>query len=81
MIKSRRETKKSEEVAKLDKMYYAAFKTGAGKAVLNHLKQISIYSIGGPGIEPNALMHYEGQRFIVAEIERRVELGKDIANG
>jgi hypothetical protein len=67
----------SEEAIKLNKMYRATFSKGSGKAVLNHLKQISIYSVGGPGITPDTLMHMEGQRFIVAEIENRVEQGKD----
>tara|TARA_B100001123_G_C14909419_1_gene867144 strand:- start:26 stop:271 length:246 start_codon:yes stop_codon:yes gene_type:complete len=75
MIKPRRGT--GEKDQKLNKMYAAAFKTGAGKAVLNHLKQISIYAVGGPGITPDHLMHIEGQRFIVAEIERRITLGKE----
>ena len=74
-MKPRREV--SQETVKLNKMFRAAFSTGPGKAVLNHLKQISIYSVGGPGIAPDTLMHMEGQRFIVAEIEKRVELGKD----
>jgi len=73
-MKPRREV--SQETVKLNKLFRAAFTTGPGKAVLNHLKQISIYSIGGPGITPDTLMHMEGQRFIVAEIEKRVELGK-----
>lgn len=67
----------SEEATKLNKMYNATFKTASGKAVLNHLKQISIYSIGGPEIKPDTLMHMEGQRFIVAEIERRIALGRN----
>ena len=74
-MKQRREVNK--EPAKLNKLFRAAFSTGAGKAVLNHRKQISIYSIGGPGIAPDTLMHMEGQRFIVAEIEKRIELGKE----
>ena len=75
MMKPRRGT--SEAETKLNKMYAAAFKRGAGKQVLNHLKQISIYAVGGPGITPDHLMHMEGQRFIVAEIERRIFLGKE----
>ena len=66
----------SEESTKLNKMFWATFKTASGKAVLNHLKQISIYSIGGPEIKPDSLMHIEGQRFIVAEIQNRIEQGK-----
>ena len=75
MMKPRRDTSQQEQ--KLNKMYASAFKGGAGKAVLNHLKQISIYAVGGPGITPDHLMHMEGQRFIVAEIERRISLGKE----
>ena len=65
---------------KLNKMYADAFKRGSGKAVLNHLKQISIFSVAGAGIDPNSLLHLEGQRYIVAEIERRIEIGKAIKN-
>jgi hypothetical protein len=77
----RGDKKPSQAESKLNKMFYSAFKGGDGKASLNYLKQISIYSIGGPGIVPDTLMHMEGQRFIVAEIERRIELGKAISNG
>ena len=78
MIKPRRGTREAEK--KLNKMYADAFKRGSGKAVLNHLKQISIFSVAGAGIDPNSLLHLEGQRYIVAEIERRIELGKAITN-
>ena len=78
MIKPRRGASELRPENKLNKMYASAFKSGSGKAVLNHLKQISIYSIAGSGIDPNSLLHLEGQRYIVAEIERRIELGKAV---
>ncbi len=75
ITKPRREV--SNDEIKLNKLFLACFRSGSGKAVLNYLKQISIYSVSGPGVAPDSLMHLEGQRFIVAEIERRIALGRN----
>ncbi len=75
MIQNRRG--QSEAESKLNKQFAAVFRRGAGKNVLNYLKQISIYDIGGPNMTSEHLFHKEGQRFIVAEIERRIQLGKE----
>ena len=70
----------SEEDKKLNKLFSSAFTTPSGKAVLNYLKQISLFSVAGAGVDPNHLLHLEGQRYIVAEIELRIEIGKAIKN-
>jgi hypothetical protein len=54
----------------------SAFASAAGQFVLQYLRQITIESVGGPGIAPDHLMHLEGQRFIVGVIEQRIKLGQ-----
>lgn len=53
-----------------------AFASASGQLVLQYLRQVTIESVGGPGIAPDHLMHLEGQRFIVGVLEQRVKLGQ-----
>jgi|TARA_B100001059_G_scaffold29934_1_gene24227 hypothetical protein len=46
--------------------------TPAGKEVLRYLRSITLDAVAGGGISDGELRHLEGQRFIVALIERRI---------
>ena len=69
-------TKESDEI--ISKNVSAVFDTPAGKEVLNYLRSITIESVNGPIIEPNQLLHHEGQRYIVAIVENRIKHSKRI---
>ena len=69
-------TKELDEI--ISKNVSAVFDTPAGKEVLNYLRSITIESVNGPIIEPNQLLHHEGQRYIVAIVENRIKHSKRI---
>lgn len=51
----------------------AAFKTPAGKEVMKYLRSITIEAVQGPHATDAELRHLEGQRYLVAIIQRRIE--------
>ena len=51
----------------------SVFSTPAGKEVLKYLRQITIESVNGALVSDDSLRHHEGQRYIVALIERRID--------
>lgn len=53
----------------------ACFGTPAGRAVLDYLKSITVNTASGPEVNVNALIHLEGQRFLVGLIQSRIEQG------
>lgn len=67
----------AEEEERLNRLFAACFSTPAGTAVLEHLKSITINTAAGPGVQPNELMHREGQRFLVGLINQRIARGHD----
>lgn len=54
----------------------SAFKTGAGKTVLEYLRRLTIERVAGPGVDPNSLLHMEGARWVYGIIASRIEIGK-----
>jgi len=54
----------------------ALFQSPVGAKVLTYLKSITINMVSGPEISDSGLRHLEGQRFIVAIIERRIQHAK-----
>ena len=50
-----------------------AFSGDVGEKALSYLKSITLNVYNGPNIDPNNLMHLEGQRFIVGVIQRRIQ--------
>lgn len=48
------------------------FKTDSGKAVLKYLRSITIEQVNGAGVSDAELRHMEGQRYVVALIEQRI---------
>ncbi len=65
--------RKDEDEARLDGLVMAAFTTPSGREVLQYLRDITINSVGGPGISDGELRHREGGRFIVGIIEQRMK--------
>lgn len=60
----------------------ATFGTPAGRAFLDYLKSITTNTASGPEVNVNALLHLEGQRFLVGLIQTRINLGhKENQNG
>lgn len=51
----------------------ALFRTPTGRAVLDYLESITIRAVAGPAVDPNELMHREGQRFILSVISARMD--------
>ena len=65
--------RKDEDEARLDGLVQAAFTTPSGREVLQYLRDITINTVGGPGISDGELRHREGGRFIVGIIEQRMK--------
>lgn len=53
----------------------AVFAGDAGRVVLEYLKSITTNVASGPEISDRALMHLEGQRFLVGLLSQRINLG------
>ncbi len=62
---------------KINNAFSTIFNGKAGEAVLNYLKSITVNHVHGAGIDPNALLHYEGQRHIIGLIQTRITHGKN----
>lgn len=53
------------------------FGTPQGGAVLDWLRAEFFNHLCGPHVEPQALAHFEGQRFVVGSILARIEKGRN----
>jgi hypothetical protein len=62
-----------EEDEKISQDIRALFNKPAGKQVLRYLRSITLDAVAGGGISDGELRHLEGQRFIVALIEKRIQ--------
>jgi glutathione synthase/RimK-type ligase-like ATP-grasp enzyme len=69
-------TRSAEREFELNDLAAATFKTKAGQKFLNYLKNVTINAVTGPHTTDTELRHLEGQRFIVAVIQRRIENGR-----
>jgi hypothetical protein len=67
--------KKTRE-RELNELAAAAFASDAGARFLKYLRAITINHVNGPGVAEKELLHLEGQRYLVAIIERRMDLGR-----
>lgn len=68
-----------EAEAELNLLAARVFRTRDGQKLLAYLKSITINAVMGDRIETNALVHREGQRFIVGLLDRRIEHGRSTA--
>jgi len=66
----------TEVEADLNNKAYALFGSGVGKLFLQYLENITTGNIHGAGTTIENLAHFEGQRWIVALIKHRTELGR-----
>lgn len=53
------------------------FKTEDGQKFITYLRNLTINRVTGPEVPDHQLRHLEGQRFIVAIIERRIADGRN----
>ena len=60
----------------LNSKAHALFSTGIGKSFLQYLENITTNNVHGAGLGIESLAHFEGQRWIVAMIKARTELGR-----
>jgi hypothetical protein len=65
--------RRKEEDEKISQDVAALFRTEAGQEVLRYLRSVTLDAVAGGGISDGELRHLEGQRFLVAMIERRIK--------
>ena len=66
----------TEVEADLNSKAYALFGSGIGKSFLQYLENITTNNIHSSGLGIEHLAHYEGQRWIVASLKHRTEIGR-----
>ena len=66
----------TEVEADLNNKAYALFGSGVGKLFLQYLENLTTGNIHGAGVPIESLAHFEGQRWIVALIKHRTEIGR-----
>ena len=60
----------------LNSKAYALFGSGVGKSFLQYLENITTNNIHSSGLGIEHLAHFEGQRWIVALLKHRTEMGR-----
>jgi len=65
-----------EVEAVLNSKANALFNEGIGKSFLQYLENITTNNVHGAGLGIETLAHFEGQRWIVALIKARSEIGR-----
>tara|TARA_R100000773_G_C4213478_1_gene112515 strand:+ start:336 stop:608 length:273 start_codon:yes stop_codon:yes gene_type:complete len=65
-----------EVEADLNSKANALFNEGIGKSFLQYLENITTNNVHGAGLGIETLAHFEGQRWIVALIKARCEIGR-----
>lgn len=60
----------------INRWFATTFREPAALKVLAYLKSITVNNLQGPGVTTEELRHLEGQRYLAALIERRIELGR-----
>ena len=71
-------SKENDEI--ISKNFQSLFNTPSGKAVLAYLRSITLDLVSGPNSSDGEIRHREGQRFIVAIIEKLIEHAQRIKN-
>jgi|TARA_Y100001958_G_C20973518_1_gene367540 hypothetical protein len=66
----------AEVEADLNNKAYALFGSGIGKLFIQYLENLTTGNIHGAGLPIESLAHFEGQRWIVALIKHRTEIGR-----
>lgn len=60
----------------INKLFSEVFNNESGAELLRYLRSVTIEMVAGPDVNPNSLVHLEGQRYIVGLMERRLERSK-----
>lgn len=68
--------RQQSEEARLNQMMAHLFRGRLGKEAIAYLRSITLDTAAGPGVDTSALLHYEGQRYIVGVILERIERAK-----
>ena len=68
--------RRREDEDELNDLAVSTFRSPGGQKFLSYLRSITIHNLQGPGVTDNELRHMEGQRYIVALMERRIENGR-----
>ena len=71
----------AEVEADLNSKAYALFGSGIGKSFLQYLENITTNNIHGAGLGIESLAHFEGQRWVVALLKHRTEIGRKQSDG
>jgi transcription antitermination factor NusA-like protein len=66
----------TEVEADLNNKAYALFGSGIGKLFIQYLENITTNNIHSSGLGIEHLAHFEGQRWVVALIKHRTEMGR-----
>jgi len=64
----------------LNSKAYGLFGSGMGKAFLQYLENLTMQNIHAPNTPAEQLSHYEGQRWTVALIKARCEMGRKLSD-
>lgn len=62
---------------RLNEAFAAIFAGENGRVALDYLRSITVLNVTGPAVSDAQLRHLEGQRFLVALIERRLDHGRN----
>lgn len=62
----------AEAEHQINQVLAETFKTPAGRAALNYLKEITLYTVHPAGTDANVLAHTEGGRYLVGLIRKRI---------
>lgn len=73
LLSPRRARRSDEETARL---FARVFRGADGEAALDHLITLTLARSAGPDIDPHALAHLEGQRFLARTIATLIERGR-----
>lgn len=68
--------RKIEDEEEWNRLAAQVFREPPAQKLLAYLRSITINNLQGSGVSDNELRHMEGQRYIVALIERRIEHGR-----
>jgi len=66
----------AEVEADLNNKAYALFGSGIGKQFIQYLENITTNNVHGAGLQIESLAHFEGQRWVVALMKHRTEMGR-----
>ena len=64
----------------LNSKAYGLFGSGVGKAFLQYLENITIHNIHSTNTPAEQLSHFEGQRWTVALMKARCEMGRKLSD-